>query len=364
VEFPKIPKLDLPDAAHLGGQSGSVPPQAVAMSAPPARSGSVPPAPPGPRGALTTPPARHAPTQRAANSVGPFTRFGESLRTRLPVALQERIEGIPAVGLIIGGGAFTLLLLAAAGLTARTAYRAVSGTAVSGTDVSTADISPAEASDLATSGPPSPTATETKEEPSTRPAKSSEAKPVASRDEAAVLLNLGDQLLTQRRDADVPALVARLIAREPARKDDPRVARILLATASSDDRKAAADSHVLLTGPMGEAGATLVYELSLKRGVRDSVRMRAQTWLGSKDFEKVAPLPVYAAQRLRAAKTCEDKHSLLDFAERAGGKHVLEYLKEVEKKKACAPDDLEHCYPCMRNDSKLSDVIVSLERKN
>src|SRR5687767_4931644 len=66
VEFPKIPKLDLPDAAHVGGQSGSVPPQAVAKSAPPARSGSVPPAPPGPRGALTTPPARHAPTQRAA----------------------------------------------------------------------------------------------------------------------------------------------------------------------------------------------------------------------------------------------------------------------------------------------------------
>jgi hypothetical protein len=35
----------------------------------------------------------------------------------------------------------------------------------------------------------------------------------------------------------------------------------------------------------------------------------------------------------------------------------------VERKKACAPDDLEHCYPCMRNDNKLSEVVASLEKR-
>jgi hypothetical protein len=238
-------------------------------------------------------------------------------------------------------------------------YRATAGT----TPSNMANRSPDETSDPAVSGPSSPAVTEAKVESSTTAMRSSEQKSVASKDEATVLLDLSDQLLSQRRDADVPALVARVIARDPSRRDDPRVGRILLATAASDDRRAAADTHALLTGPMGEAGATLVYELSVKRGVRDGMRTRAQTWLASKDFEKVASLPVFAAQKLRAAKTCEDKHALLDFAERAGGKHVLEYLKEVEKRKACAPDDLEHCYPCMRNDNKLSDVVASLERK-
>jgi hypothetical protein len=359
VEFPKIPKLDLPDAVQVTGQRGSVPPPAVAISAPPARSSSVPPPAPGPRAAHTLPPSGHLPTQRATRSLGPFARFGESLRTRLPVALQERIEGVPAVGLIIGGGALAVLVLAAAGLTARTVYRATAGT----TPSNMANRSPDETSDPAVSGPSSPAVTEAKVESSTTAMRSSEQKSVASKDEATVLLDLSDQLLSQRRDADVPALVARVIARDPSRRDDPRVGRILLATAASDDRRAAADTHALLTGPMGEAGATLVYELSVKRGVRDGMRTRAQTWLASKDFEKVASLPVFAAQKLRAAKTCEDKHALLDFAERAGGKHVLEYLKEVEKRKACAPDDLEHCYPCMRNDNKLSDVVASLERK-
>lgn len=351
VDLPKIPKLDVPDAAVSG--RGSVPPPAVAASAPPARTSSVPPPPPGPREARTTPPAGHAATEPGARSIGAFTRFGESLRTRLPVSVQERIEGVPAVGLIVGGGALAVLVLAAAGLTARTAYRAVAGspdrTATGGADVAAA----------AQAAPPS----DEKTEPGPKPTEAAAPTPAVAGDEATVLLDLGNQLLTQRRDADVPPLVARLIAREPARKDDPRVGKILLAAAASDDRKAAADSHALLTGPMGETGATLVYELSLTSGLRDGIKTRAQTWLSSKDFERVASLPIFAAQKLRAAKTCEDKHALLDFAARAGGKHVLEYLKELDHKRACAPDDLEHCYPCMRNDNKLSDVIASLEKK-
>jgi hypothetical protein len=352
VEMPKIPKLEVPDAAHATTQRGSVPPPAVAVSAPPARTSSVPPPPPGSREARTTPPAAHASTEPGARSVGAFTRFGEGLRNRLPLGLQERIEAVPAAGLVVGSVALAVLVLAGAGLTVRTAYRAATSgpgpTATSASDTAAAT--------------PAPAAAEAKTEESAKPADSPQPK-AASGDEATVLLDLGDQLLTQRKDADVPPLVARLIARDPAKKDDARVGKILLAAAASDDRKAAADSHTLLTGPMGETGATLVYELSLKSGLREGIRTRAQTWLGSKDFERVASLPVFAAQKLRAAMTCEDKHALLDFAARAGGTHVLEYLKEVERKKACAPDDLEHCYPCMRNDNKLSDVIASLEKR-
>src|SRR6185369_13869253 len=121
-------------------------------------------------------------------------------------------------------------------------------------------------------------------------------------------------LLAQHRDAEVPALLQRLVARRPELATDERLQRSLLAAASSDDRRAAADAHALLTGAMGETGAALVYELAFKPDVREPVRQRAQAWLSSKDFERVAPLAVYAAAKLRLAKTCEDKHGLLDFA--------------------------------------------------
>jgi hypothetical protein len=146
---------------------------------------------------------------------------------------------VPAVGLIVGGGALTLLLLAAGGLTARTAYRAVAGGS---------ERTAAEAGNAADATPAPTTDTEVTTEPSTAPAEPAAAKPAAAGDEATVLLDLGDLLLAQHKDAGVPALVARLIAREPARKDDPRVGKILLAAAASSDRKAAADSHALLTG--------------------------------------------------------------------------------------------------------------------
>jgi hypothetical protein len=187
-------------------------------------------------------------------------------------------------------------------------------------------------------------------------------EPQKPADEATVLLDLADALFAQHRDADVPALLARLIARQPALKDDERLKRILVTAAASEDRRAAADAHALLTGPMGETGAALVYELSLKPNLREQVRSRAQSFLTSKDFERTAPLPVYAAEKLRNAKTCEEKHALLDFAGNVGGKYVLAYLHELDGQTSCKPDDLVHCQPCLRNDSRLSDTIAKLER--
>jgi hypothetical protein len=176
-----------------------------------------------------------------------------------------------------------------------------------------------------------------------------------------VLLDLADSMLKERRDADAVPPLERLVARHPELKDNERLGRILLAAAASNDKQAAAKSHALLTGPMGETGAALVYELSLKRDVRDAVRERAEKWLTSKDFERIAPLSVYAAVRLRAAASCEDKHALLDFAGKAGGKYVLAYLKELDGRKACTPENLDQCYPCLKSDSRLSDTIAKLE---
>jgi hypothetical protein len=40
---------------------------------------------------------------------------------------------------------------------------------------------------------------------------------------------------------------------------------------------------------------------------------------------------------------------------------VLGYLHELEGQTSCKPEDLVHCQPCLRNDSRLSDTIAKLE---
>jgi hypothetical protein len=203
---------------------------------------------------------------------------------------------------------------------------------------------------------PSPPAEKTK--PAAAPAEPS--KPI--RDEGAVLLDLADSLLAQHRDAEVPSLLGRLLARRAELKDDARLKGILLQTAASTDGRAASDSFDLLAGPMGETGAALLYELSLKRDLNDTSRRRTERWLTGKDFERVASLPVYAAEKLRSAKSCEAKHALLDFAGDAGGKWVIDYLHELDEHTSCSASDLEHCYPCMRSDGRLRSTIAKLER--
>jgi len=352
-EMPKVPQLEplgytaVDDPTHVQvAKKGSVPPPARGSVPPPPRTSSIPPPPPAPRDAQTVPPVGQ-PAIAQSVSAG-LERLATSVRDTLPPAVRDRAERLPTVPLVAAAAAVAALVIAGIGFAATAGYRALT------TDSEKSPVA-APAAAPTTDPPPEPA-----------PAAVAPAKPEsasAPTDEATVLLDLGDALLAQQRAGDVPALIARLIARQPEQKNDPRVAKLLLATAASDDRRASSESHALLTGPMGDVGAALLYELSSKQGVRDGVRARADLWLGSKDFERVASLGVYAAVKLKKAKSCEDKHALLDFAERAGGKYVLEYLRELDKKRACAPDDLEHCYPCMRNDSKLSDVIAKLEKR-
>jgi hypothetical protein len=269
--------------------------------------------------------------------------WGESARSHLPASLHTKLARIPSAA--ITGAAVTMFAVVLVGLavSAGAVYRSFSA--------SGARRAPSE---------PTPSARLGAAPPAALSATAAKAAPVPA-DEAKVLLDLADAHLNDHRDAEVPALLSRLIARRPELKTDERLTRILLAAASSNDWRAAQDSFELLTGPMGEAGAALVYELSLKRDLGESIRRRADRWLSGKDFERVASLQVYAAQKLRRAKTCEAKQSLLEFAANAGGKYVHAYLKELDERTSCAPENLDNCFPCMRSDGRLKSALAKLE---
>ncbi|HTQ03398.1 MAG TPA: hypothetical protein VMI54_06060 [Polyangiaceae bacterium] len=271
------------------------------------------------------------------------TRLENAALGRLSPAMRERV-GRHRNAVLVGGCVAGGVLLLALGLGARALVGGHDATA----RVATA---PKEA-------PPSPVA-----DPATaRAATTATSAPApAAADEPSVLLALAASLLDQHRDVEVPPLAARLLARHPELVSDDRLEHVVLAVASSNDARAVTDAFALLTGPMGETGAGLVYALALKSDTPKSVRARAQSYLSSKDFERVASLPVYAAEKLRSAKSCEDKRGLLDFAGQVGGGEVLDYLKELEQKTTCGADDLEHCYPCLASDHRLADTIAKLE---
>jgi len=303
----------------------------------------------------TLPPAKRR--SPLASTLAQLQRYEDSARKYLPPDLRTKVEKVPRGALLGASLAAGLCLIGAVAVTSMATYRALSSTTA--TAASSNQAEPAARSDAPPAIGAAPTAAETAS-PQATPGKSE--APATKLDEASVLLELADSLIAQRREADVIPILERLIARQPTLKDDPRVARILMTTAAVEERRAAAGSHALLTGAMGESGAALMYELSQKKDVREGVRRRATSWLDSKEFERVAPLTVYAAVRLRKAETCEDKHALLDFAGKAGGKYVLSYLQELDRKKLCAADDLVNCYPCMRNDSLLGETIAKVER--
>ncbi len=354
-QMPVVPPLEPPPAAVARSSSMPPPPPPTSTSTiPPPRSSAPPP---------TIPPLGRNPSGVASSSDGRalsttlagLTRVGDAARDHLPPVLRSRLERVPGAALLGASALLAALVLVGLGVGTKALVGAIAKSDGAQTANEREAVEKDESAAATTEAPAPPQATED------RPAAS--AKPVEKPgDEAAMLLHLADSLLTQRRDADVPLLVERLITRYPELKKDEHVGRLLMTTAALTDRRAASDSYTLLTGPMGEPGAALMYELSVNDDVRDGVRKRAERWLDGKDFERTAALPVYAAVKLRNAKSCEDKRGLLEFATQAGGKYVLSYLHELDQKTLCAPNDLEHCYPCMRNDSQLTDAIAKLER--
>ena len=146
-------------------------------------------------------------------------------------------------------------------------------------------------------------------------------------DEASVFLSLASDYVRDRREVEAVALVSRVLARQPELKDDPRIGAVLSKTVRAEAAQATDESLSLLTGAMGERGAELMYALSLEPTLRESVRRRVDTWLASKDFDRVSSAALYSAVKLRSAKSCDQKHALLNLAADVGGKQTLELLR-------------------------------------
>jgi hypothetical protein len=119
----------------------------------------------------------------------------------------------------------------------------------------------------------------------------------------------------------------------------------------------------MLAGPMGSAGATALYDLSIDPDVRTQLRQRAEEWVKSDAFKKVAEPDVLIAGALRYAGSCSDRHDLLPRAADNGAKRTLDFLNVAKAPGGCGRRARNDCFPCLRKDSALKDAIAAIETR-
>jgi hypothetical protein len=155
--------------------------------------------------------------------------------------------------------------------------------------------------------------------------------------------------------------VGKALAADPGASTDATASEVLGVAARKRGTTDAA--LTLLEGPMGEAGATVVYDLSIDPKAELPLRKRAEEWVRSEAFEKVAAPDVALAGALRYARSCADRHALLPRAAEQGGERTLDFLHVARTPAGCGSNARKDCYPCLRKDTALKDAIAAIEKR-
>jgi hypothetical protein len=114
---------------------------------------------------------------------------------------------------------------------------------------------------------------------------------------------------------------------------------------------------------MASAGATVLYDFSIDPDVRMQLRARAEEWIKSDGFKKVAEPDVLIAGALRYAGSCSDRHDLLPRAAENGAKRTLDFLNIAKAPGGCGRRGRNDCFPCLRKDDALKDAISAIESR-
>lgn len=155
--------------------------------------------------------------------------------------------------------------------------------------------------------------------------------------------------------------VGKALAADPRASEHPLASDVLARAVRKRDTTGPA--FELLQGQMGSAGATVLYDLSIDPEVALTLRGRAEEWIRSEAFKKVAAPDVELAGALRYARSCSDRHDLLPRAAEAGGRRVLDYLNIAKTPGGCGRGGRKDCFPCLRTDSALKDAIAAIEKR-
>jgi eukaryotic-like serine/threonine-protein kinase len=175
-----------------------------------------------------------------------------------------------------------------------------------------------------------------------------------------VQLELVRALSEEKKHTDAVARVDKLLTDRPNGAADDRVDAALIAAAQS--RAAADASFALLEGKLGTRGADLLFQLATDPGVKLEARMRAERVMRSKRFEQLASPALYAAFRLLAAGSCQQRYGTLLLAKNNGDERALKILKSWEPTIDCS-DRKRECNACLGADDRFKQAMDAIESR-
>ena len=179
--------------------------------------------------------------------------------------------------------------------------------------------------------------------------------------DARILIAAAKLEIAAKKHADAVATLGKALVIDPSINESPELASALWTTAQAKDSTAA--SFELLEGPMGARGADMIHDLATDKRVRREVRERADTWLGSGQFQRQSDPKLNVLVALERATTCKQRYALLARAKSQGDERALALLQSYQKQSGCGKKGTDDCNPCMRSDDRLAEATAAIRER-
>jgi serine/threonine-protein kinase len=122
------------------------------------------------------------------------------------------------------------------------------------------------------------------------------------------------------------------------------------------------DAFALLESKMGAVGVDILYDIAFGTSGRlyPQAAARARRSIEDPAVRSRASLRLALVFDFREAKSCDQKHALLDRARTQGDARLMPLLQPLESKHGCGFLAHSDCYPCLRRDTMLADAISAI----
>jgi hypothetical protein len=149
--------------------------------------------------------------------------------------------------------------------------------------------------------------------------------------------------------------VERVIAADPKAAQNGKVMGILWRSAQSS----ASEPSFAALRKLGARGSDIEFDLATTAGVRESVRQRAKTELGT-SLSAEASADTRVATALLLAADCSARQALLSRAEREGGKRTQTMLEQFSRGAPCTSSTDKSCNACLTGSPELAHALAQV----
>jgi tRNA A-37 threonylcarbamoyl transferase component Bud32 len=151
------------------------------------------------------------------------------------------------------------------------------------------------------------------------------------------------------------------ITRDPTLSQDAVMLRDVRRAA--DDEAAQSRAFELATGPLGEGGADVLFDVWASTTEKTETTALAKSLLDREEIRKKASRPLRVALELRRTTRCEDVKRLVIEATEIGDERAFRPLNQLNPRRGCGFLGLSDCYPCLRKDGLLPDALKAVQQK-